>query len=87
MRIYWDLGWSWSDYHQSCERINRITRKLPITGYVLISSNTVEEMIWKAIARKMELASLLVSGGTSSTAATFAQHETQEVLRLWDNKT
>ena len=81
VRIYWDLGWSWSEYHQSCERINRITRKLPLTGYVLMSERTVEEVMWKAINGKMDLASMAMSG-TDATGV-FKTQVAEEILDLW----
>lgn len=80
VRIYWDLEYSWSQYHQSCERNNRITRTNPITGYVLMAENTIEESIWKTINKKMELASLMMSGSD----AVFTTQMASEILGLWE---
>lgn len=79
-RIYWDLGWSWVQYHQAGERINRITRKLPITSWVLLSENSVEELIWDAIQKKMDLASTMTGGKGSELWST---SKVREALNLW----
>lgn len=77
VRIFWDLGWSYVQYHQACERNNRITRTLPVTSYVLIAENTVEEMMWTAIQRKEELSGHIVSESRTKTYE-------KEVSNLWE---
>lgn len=79
VRIFWDHSWSYVEYHQACERINRITRTKPISSYVLIGENTVEEIMWKAIQRKEELAGYITRENDSDTDDRLLS----EVLEMW----
>ena len=79
MRVFWDLGWSYVQFHQACERINRITRTKPITSYVLIAENTIEEVMWNSIQRKEELAGYITSESNNRKQ----DQVKSEVLNLW----
>lgn len=81
VRVYWDLSWSWHEYHQSGERINRVTRTLPITSYTMVSEDSIEELMWRSIGQKMEMASLLM--GRSSDDPIFVHNQAKEILSLW----
>lgn len=82
--IYWDMGWRWVDYFQAGERIDRITRTLPITQYVLLGKGTVEEYMWEKVQLKIDLQGLMF--GTSSPEF-LTRHWTPEeawrVLNMW----
>lgn len=81
VRVYWDLSWSWHEYHQSGERINRVTRTLPITSYTMVSEDSIEELMWRSIGQKMEMASLLMGRGSDDPI--FVHNQAKEILSLW----
>lgn len=82
--IYWDMGWRWVDYFQAGERIDRITRTLPITQYVLLGKNTVEEYMWEKVQLKIDLQGLMF-GTTSPEFLTrhWTPQEAWRVLNMW----
>ena len=66
IRIFWDLGWSRTEYYQACNRNDRITRTEPITSYVLISAGSIEELIWERIQEKEAMSNLLIGQSSGS---------------------
>jgi hypothetical protein len=82
--IYWDMGWRWVDYFQAGERIDRITRTMPITQYVLLGKGTIEEYMWEKVCLKIDLQALMF-GTTPQEFSTmhWTPKEAWRVLNLW----
>ncbi len=81
VRVFWDLHWSWVQYHQACERNNRITRKLPITSYILISQDSIEEAIWEAINHKSDMSTTIGGVGIWKQSV----EKTTELIARWES--
>lgn len=58
--IYESLSWRYDFYAQSQDRIHRIGQKFPVTYIRLIASDTIEQAIAAALARKSALARALL---------------------------
>lgn len=82
--IFWDISWRWIDYYQAGERIDRITRTLPITQYLLLGAGTIEEYIWEKVQRKIDLQSLLFGkGGQDFLQTHWTPAEVWRIFNLW----
>lgn len=82
--IFWDIGWRWIDYYQAGERIDRITRTLPITQYVLLGSGTIEEYIWEKVCKKIDLQSCIFGkGGQEFLQNSWTPTEARRVFDMW----
>ena len=82
--IYWDMGWRWVDYFQAGERIDRITRTMPVTQYVILGKGTIEEYMWEKVQLKIDLQALMFgTSGQEFTTQHWTPSEAWRVLNMW----
>jgi hypothetical protein len=82
--IYWDMGWRWVDYFQAGERIDRITRTMPVTQYVILGKGTIEEYMWEKVQLKIDLQALMFgTSGQEFTTRHWTPSEAWRVLNMW----
>lgn len=54
--LFAEMPWTWSDFCQAKDRINRIGQEAESLDYtVCIAAGTVEEIVWKIVNRKRDL--------------------------------
>jgi len=58
--VYFSLNYSYEDQKQSQDRIHRIGQKMPCTYYYLVATDTIDEVVHKALADKAKLSSRLL---------------------------
>lgn len=60
--IFADLMWSPADHQQAEDRAHRISQENPVFVYYMIFKETIEEMIWKVIGRKLSVIEQTLDG-------------------------
>ncbi|MBK8284800.1 MAG: SWF/SNF helicase family protein [Ahniella sp.] len=77
--IHYDPWWNPAAEDQATDRAHRIGQDKPVFVYKLICAGTVEERIQTLQARKAELATALLEGGTS-TVIKFDEEDLEELF-------
>jgi SNF2 family DNA or RNA helicase len=79
--IYESLSWRYDYYAQSQDRNHRIGQSLPVTYLRLIATDTIEEAIVLALARKTAMAQGLLGDDNRATAvASFTKEQMRALL-------
>lgn len=58
--LYYSHGWSLGDYEQSRARIHRPGQTRPVTIIHLVASNTVDEVVLRALAHKQKVVDMVI---------------------------
>jgi len=53
--IYFNHPWSRGEYDQSLARIHRPGQKRPVAYYHLVGTNTIDEVVWRALEKKKRI--------------------------------
>ncbi len=77
--IHYDPWWNPAVENQATDRAHRIGQDKPVFVYKLVCSDTVEDKIIALQARKSDLASAILDGG-SSTQLQFDEQTIEELL-------
>ncbi len=59
--IWYSLSYSYEEYEQACDRCHRIGQKEKAVYFHLISKDTIDEVIYKAVKRKQSLSEACLS--------------------------
>ena len=58
--IYYSLGFSLGDYHQSRRRVNRPGQTRSVRYYHLVANNTVDERVYRLLRNKQNVVQALI---------------------------
>lgn len=60
--IIGSLDWSYGAYNQAVGRVYRLTSENPISVYVVLCKDTIEQLLWDKIGQKEDAATILLKG-------------------------
>jgi len=60
--IIGSLDWSYGAYNQAVGRVYRLTSEKPISIYVVLCKDTIEQLLWDKIGQKEDAATILLKG-------------------------
>lgn len=57
--VFYEISYSYDEFYQCLSRLHRSGQTLPVSVYVLLAMDTIDEEAWKAIQKKEDLAEQL----------------------------
>ncbi|KAJ4457298.1 putative Chromatin remodeling factor18 [Paratrimastix pyriformis] len=76
--VFAELCWTPGILVQAEDRVHRIGQMFPVNVQYLLAPKTVDEMIWKMIAKKLEVLSTTLNGEIQVLEATVSTHDDKQ---------